>query len=109
MNNYFTYRQAIIDLHERGFCQDFVLFGNDLLWIQKKDFIKSCDFSIVECHQFGHPAGRDEDLMVFAITIIVNNVKGILMNPYSYTPQMPTIITKKLVEMNFHSLKRAAL
>jgi hypothetical protein len=44
--------QAIVDLHERGYCQDFALSGNDLLWLQEKVLVLSGDFAIVEHYRF---------------------------------------------------------
>jgi hypothetical protein len=98
--SHLCFADAIIDLHERGYCQDFVLFGNDLLWVQEKIFIHSNDFSILECHQFGHPDGQHEDLVILGIMAMGDNIKGILMNHYTYTSKMPEVIISKL-----HKLK----
>jgi hypothetical protein len=98
--NHLHYADAIIDLHERGYCQDFVLFGNDLLWVQEKIFIRNNDFSILECHQFGHPDGQQEDLVILGVMATSDNVRGILMNHYTYTSKMPEAIISKL-----HKLK----
>jgi hypothetical protein len=38
MKVYLNKIEAIIGLHERGFTEDFELFGTDLLWVQKKYF-----------------------------------------------------------------------
>lgn len=96
-----TYINAIIDFHDRGFCDDFVLFGNDLFWIQGKSFINEDSFSISECHQFAHPLGNDQDLVIFGIIVFSQKIKGILMNHYSYSSPVPGIITEKLNEMGF--------
>jgi hypothetical protein len=97
------FADAIIDLHERGYCQDFVLFGNDLLWIQEKIFIRSKDFSILECHQFAHPDGNNEDLIILGVLATDNNVRGILMNHYTYSSKMPQSIVAKLRKLrSFH-------
>jgi hypothetical protein len=103
--NYRHYADAIIDLHERGYCQDFVLFGNDLLWVQEKTFIRSNDFSILECHQFGHPGGQHEDLVILGILASVDNVRGILMNHYTYTSKIPKVIISKLSKMKSYPFK----
>ena len=102
MNNYANYQDAIIELNGKGYVEDFVLFGNELLWIQKKLFIGSEDFSIAECHRFGYPAGRVDDLVVFGITMLYQNVKGILMNHYTFSSRMPEIIIDKLKLISFY-------
>jgi hypothetical protein len=96
MNKYCCYRDVIDDLNKRGFTNDFVLFGDDLLWIQQKIFIQSTDFSIEECHCSGHPNGKLEDLVVLGILAISKNVKGVLLNHYSYTMPTPNSIISKL-------------
>ena len=104
--NHRHYADAIIDLHERGYCQDFVLFGNNLLWVQEKIFISSNDFSILECHQFGHPGEQHEDLDILGVMATGDNVKGILMNHYTYTSKIPEVIISKLHKLKlFHSKK----
>ena len=57
MRSYHGFHHAIIDLHKKGYVEDFVLFGDDLLWIQEKYFISENNFSISECHRFSHPYG----------------------------------------------------
>jgi hypothetical protein len=100
------FSRTVIDLHERGYCQDFVLFGNNLLWVQEKIFISSNDFSIIECHQFGHPVGQHEDLVILGVMATGDNVKGILMNHYKYTSKMPEVIISKLHMMKSYQSKK---
>jgi hypothetical protein len=82
------FTDAIIDLHQRGYCQDFILFGNNLLWVQEKIFIRNDDFYSLECHQFGHPDGQQEDLVILGIMAMGDNIRGILLNHYTYTSKM---------------------
>ena len=104
MRTYSSFHDAIINLHQKGYVEDFVLFGDDLLWVQDKSFIRENNFSITECHRFSHPHGKDEDLVIFGILVFCQNIKGILMNHYSYNSCIPEVITKKLNEMGFYSL-----
>jgi hypothetical protein len=104
--NHRHYVDAIIDLHERGYCQDFVLFGNDLLWVQEKIFIGSNDFSILECHQFGHPGGQHEDRFILGVMTTGDNVRGILMHHYTYTSKIPEVILNKLHKMKSYQSKK---
>ena len=99
MNKYSCYQQAINDLNERGYLQDFVLFGNDLLWVQRKQFIRSEDFDILECYQLGHPDGRTEDLVILGIKALSSDILGILLNHYSYTQSVPKVIINKLSKL----------
>ena len=105
MYKYSCYQDAINNLNERGYLHDFVLFGNDLLWIQQKIFIGSDDFLILECHRLGHPDGHIEDLVVLGILAISVNVRGILLNHYSYTDSVPKIIISKLNKMKGYALE----
>lgn len=102
MYNKLACQSAIISLKENGYCQDFILFGEYLLWVQEKVFIPETDFSILECHQFGHPGDNDEDFVVFGIVALNESIKGILLNHYSYTTRSPFIIVKKLRELEFY-------
>jgi hypothetical protein len=108
MHTYSSFHDAIIDLHRRGYVADFVLFGQELLWVQEKCFISENNFSITECHQFSHPYGKDEDLVIFGIQVSCQNIKGILMNHYSYHSGIPEVITKKQNEMGSYSSKNQA-
>ena len=104
MINYSNYHEAVIALHERGFSEDFVLFGNDLLWVQEKTFVTPEDFSIIECHHVDFPRDNMEDLVIFGIMTFCRNIKGILMNHYSYSnsSSIPRVVIEKLKEMGFY-------
>ena len=100
MNIYLNEQDAVYDLHKKGYNNDFHLFGNDLLWVQKKIFIRAETISIIECHRFCNTAGPPKEIIVFGIALVRHNVKGIMLNDYSdYTTKMPTVITKKLEEL----------
>src|SRR3954454_22462180 len=72
---------AISDLHQRGFTNDFQLFGNDLLWIQEGFFIRAGEFAILEYHRVNSTDdnGKNE-LNVFGIFLPYHDIKGILLN-----------------------------
>jgi hypothetical protein len=100
MNIYLTVQEAIDDLHKKGYSNNFHLFGNDLLWMQKKIFIRSGNFSIVECHRFPGQTQEGKETIVFGIIAIRQNAKGIMLNDYSgYTTRTPAVIVTKLAEM----------
>jgi hypothetical protein len=52
MKVYLNKIEAVIGLHERGFAEDFELFGTDLLWVQKKIFLRPRDYKITEVYRF---------------------------------------------------------
>ena len=98
---YLTKTQAVISMHERGFIDDFQLFGDNLLWVQHKIFIRPADFIIIEYHRFSRSFKKGSDDILFGVVIINTQVKGILLNHYScYTLSTPAIIRRKLQEMN---------
>jgi hypothetical protein len=104
MNIYLTEEDAISDLHKKGYSNDFHLFGNDLLWVQRQIFIRTANFSIVECHRFFSQEQEGKEIIVFAIIVQKYNAKGVLLNDYSnYTTSTPPVIVKKLEEMNAYT------
>ena len=98
MKIYFSKSEAVIDLHERGFTEDFQLFGTCLLWIQRKIFLRQKDFSIVECHSFIDSIGKET--IIFGVVAKGLSASGILINHYkSYSDKTPSIIQSKLKNM----------
>jgi len=98
---YVSKNEAIEDLHRRGFNNDFQLFGNDLLWVQEKIFIRMADFEIAEYHHLLLPQSTRTDSIVFGVISNHHHVKGILLNDYSaYILKTPSVIEKKINELN---------
>jgi hypothetical protein len=90
--------EAVIDLHERGFTEDFQLVGTNFLWVQRKIFLRQSDFSITECHSFIDSFGKG----TIILGIIANGLfaSGILINHYkNNTDKTPAIIHRKLKKM----------
>ena len=96
MKKYLTEFEAIIDLHERGYCQDFQLYGNDLLWLQRKIFVCAGEFSIPEYYRFINQYKKKSEMIVLGVIAIYYNVKGILINHYySEDIKSPSLNTEK--------------
>jgi hypothetical protein len=94
MRTYSTIADAIYELHQQGFTNDFQIAGNDLLWIQEKFFIRMGEFAIVEYHKI-------EEFIVFGIIALHHNVKGILLSNYKkHSRMMSPVLVKKLNEIN---------
>jgi hypothetical protein len=99
MKNYLSRTDIISDLHRKGFTNDFQLFGNDLLWVQGKFFIRAGEFSILEYFKVNDAKNSMNELVVFGIIAPGHNIKGILLNHYkSYTDDTPPVLIKKLKE-----------
>lgn len=90
------FRNAINQLKEKGFQEDFMLFDNELFWVQPKIFIADNDFTVCDCWILAHPSGRDKDMVLFCIETVFTPSKGILINHYSFTPRTPSLIIRKL-------------
>lgn len=100
MKQYTTASEAIVDMNARGYSNDFQIFGNDLLWVQEKIFIKSGQFAIIEYHRFWHPSQKTSDLIIFGIIAVKYNIRGILTNNYtSLNTIVPPVLLGKLDEL----------
>lgn len=92
--------KVIIDLHERGYSEDFCMNGNDLVWIQDRKVVLAGSFCILEYHYFFNEKMND-NLIIFGIAAIYKNIKGILTCRCSNSCQLVApVIIKKLSEMN---------
>ena len=106
MVTYFSKQDAIAGMQQRGFTNDFQLFGDNLLWVQEKMFIRMGDFTIVEYHRFFDRQTKSGEAIIFGVVSYHHHVKGILLNDYaSYTTRTPPVIVKKLGELNLASPK----
>jgi len=100
MKIYLSATDAVSDLHQKGYTNDFQLFGNDLFWVQEKIFIRVGEFSIAECHKIINLQRNIDQHIIFGIYSPWHNIKGILVNHYkNYMYTAPPVIKKKLNEM----------
>lgn len=83
MGNYNTTTEAIIDLQERGYDQDFTLKGDQLLYVQQSELIKAEEFEIAETYQFADEQSNAGNRVIYGLRAINLNVKGILMTSRS--------------------------
>jgi hypothetical protein len=98
MKIYLNAREVIIDLHQRGYTEDFELNGNTLLWVQDGSVINSDEFSILECHRFLSVHG--DELVIFGVISLHTMSKGILITHYDDTTiKSPAIIEEKMEEL----------
>ena len=83
---------TIVDLHIRGFTNDFQLFGNDLLWVQES-LVRVGEFAIVRYQKI-------DDLIVCGIIALHHNIKGILLRHCKDFSDASPVLIKKLKELN---------
>lgn len=98
MRVYLSLSEMVVDMHERGYTDDFELNGDDIYWVQKKLVLNSDEFLIIECHSF--LGKRGDGLIIFGIVSPRFLVKGLMLNHYN-TPlvECPLIILKKVEEL----------
>ena len=82
---------TIVDLHNRGFTNDFQLFGNDLLWVQES-LVRVGEFAIVRYQKI-------DDLIVCGIIALHHNIKGILLRHCKDFSDASPVLIKKLKEL----------
>lgn len=98
MKNYDTLLDALKDIVERGYTEDFNIDDeNDALECKEKNLkIKAEDFEIDEFHRFEGPTNPSDMSILYAITSQKYNVKGSLVSAYgTYSEnQAPTVLAK---------------
>ena len=83
MENYVNKTQAIIDLQQRGYDQDFVLTNEGILYLQASELIRPEEFEITETYRFENSKSLNDRYIIYAIRSFENEVKGILMTSYN--------------------------
>jgi hypothetical protein len=94
MYSYATVIDAISDLKDRGYTEDFNLDDNCLICNGEK--YNPDDFEITEVYRFEGDSDPDEESVVYGVESR-NGVKGVLINGYGYAAEtMGEEITRKL-------------
>lgn len=83
MENYHNRAEAIIDLQNRGYDQDFVIKNEHILYVQDSKLISPDDFEVIEAYKFDGAKRQKDNYVVYAIRSMHNDLKGILMASYS--------------------------
>ena len=68
---------VIVDLHERGFTEDFEVNRKGIVWIQEHVTIGQREFLVTECYRFLDRRGNE--IVICAIVSPLYKVKGILL------------------------------
>ena len=82
-NTYHSKTEAIIGLQERGYDFDFILKNECIDCVQGSQPICPDDFEIIEAYHFDGKNRMCDNYVIYAITLINNDMKGILMTSYS--------------------------
>jgi hypothetical protein len=99
MAQYTTASAALFDLAQRGYSGDFKLVGNELMWVQGNVFLRMGEFSIAEFHRFWNPSIKSQNLILFAITALHYNLRGVLIFYSPISGCTSPVILKKINEL----------
>ena len=98
MVRYLNKAAVIIDLHERGFTEDFKVVGDRILWVQRKLFFKPNDFKLVEAHSFVGNDGSEQ--LILGARFLPHFTNGILIWKFERASHWkPILIKNKMREL----------
>jgi hypothetical protein len=83
MGNFKNKSEAIIDLHNRGYSQDFILADENIFCLQRCELIPPDGFEITETYRFEGKASVKNNYVIYAVKSIEDDLKGILMTSYN--------------------------
>ena len=86
---------AISDLHEKGFSEDFTILGEELFWVQQQTCMPTNKFSMVECLRFDDPGEKNKGLLVLGVITTIEYIQGIVMYYFNSTSVLPTAFLRK--------------
>ena len=99
MKNYDTMSEALNDLKKRGYDHDFNLGEEFVESKQNKARLKADEFEIDEVHRFEGNTDPGDENIVYAISSIKHELKGVLINAYGmYSDTTSAAIVSKLHE-----------
>ncbi|HET6991809.1 MAG TPA: phosphoribosylpyrophosphate synthetase [Bacteroidia bacterium] len=97
MKSYETMSEAVNDLQKRGYDHDFNLAEDSLECKEKQTSLKANDFEIDEVYRFEGDTDPGDENVVYAISSMKNNLKGILVNAYGvYSDSVSAELISKL-------------
>ena len=82
MKNYDTVTEAVSDLQKRGYTEDFVPHEKGILHVDKNYSLNPDDFKIDEVHRFEGETDPADETIVYAISSLHDDSRGILVNAY---------------------------
>lgn len=98
-NNYDTVTEAVKDLQKQGYTIDFAVLAEKecLICHQTATELSPEDFEIDHFYRFEGNSDPGDEMIVYAISSIKNNVKGIVINAFGmYADEATSSIVEKL-------------
>jgi len=97
MKTYNNLVEAVNDLVKRGYTENLGMEGDTVGDKEKNIEMKADEFEIDEFYRFEGESNPDDTSIVYAVTSMKYNIKGILVNAYgSYADNSPSVIEAKL-------------
>ena len=101
MKTYITLSEAINDLTKKGYTFNFNI-QQDCIWCAENNMqLQPDEFEIDEVYRFQEMSDVDNESILYAISSMQNNVKGLLVNAYSIYAD--TASTKLIEKLNSHN------
>ncbi len=98
MRVYLSLNDVVVEMHERGYTDDFELNRDGIYWVQNKLFLNPDEFLIAECHNFLGP--HADGLIIFGIVSPRFLVKGLLIDHYhTELSKYPSLMIQKIEEL----------
>jgi hypothetical protein len=98
-NNYDTVSEAVNDLQKQGYTTDFEILAEKecLICHKTSSELSPEDFEIDHFYRFEGESDPGDEMIVYAISSVKNNVKGIVINAFGpYADNATYAIVKKL-------------
>ena len=107
INRYANQTNAIRDLENMGFTEDFKLEKNGMRCIQSGKIYKPSDMSIVEFHRFEGESNPDDMSVVFAVRC-KDGIKGLIVSSFGIYADMDLVSFMDKVKILEHETTTAA-
>lgn len=100
MKTYTTLSEAINDLTKKGYTFNFNINQDCIECGERKIQLQPEEFEIDEVYRFQEMSDIDNESILYAISSIHHNLKGLLVNAYSIYSD--TASTKLIAKLNTH-------
>jgi hypothetical protein len=96
MNNNLKKQDVVINLHEKGFTDDFQLIGSNLLWVQGQTYLRRDECSVLEFYEFAETnKATEHSRLILGIQCLHHNAKGILIQELQAKEYLKTETVEK--------------
>jgi hypothetical protein len=101
-------RNAVIELHAKGYTEDFVLFPNSIWWIQGRMLLTEDEFCVREYKRI-YSAKEGAACLVLGIVSFSQGLKGVLLTTCDFSAGEPQLVYKKLRKMAAANIREYTL